>query len=325
MSLHTDSGPKVATPPPPARPRHAAPGSGRRFLSWLDLKAVPYLLVSPYFLLFALFGLFPLAFTLWYSFYDYDLTGTTEWVGLGNYAKLLADDQFWKAVVNTVMMFIIATVPQMLLALMLANALNKRFKGQLLVRMGVLLPLVTSVVAVSVVFTQLYGRDWGLINWILGWFGVDPIDWKAERLPSWLAIATMVDWRWTGYNAIIFLAGMQAIPKELYEAAAIDGASRRRQFWQITVPMLRPTLIFVVLNSTIGGLTLFAEPVMFYGGRIQGGSDNQFQTVSMFIVQKGFTEFDYGYASGAAWLLFLMILIGSVINFMLIRRIGGRK
>ncbi len=325
MSLHTDSGPTVAAPPAPRRQRHAAPGSGRRFRSWLDLKAVPYLLISPYFLLFAVFGLFPLVFTFWYSLYDYDLTGTEEWAGLQNYVELLTDDQVWTAVVNTLGMFVIATVPQILLALMLANALNKRFKGQLLVRMGVLLPLVTSVVAVAVVFTQLYGRDWGMVNWVLSWFGVEPIDWKAERLPSWLAIATMVDWRWTGYNAIIFLAGMQTIPRDLYEAAAIDGASRRRQFWQITVPMLRPTMIFVVLNSTIGGLTLFAEPIMFYGGRIEGGSNNQFQTVAMFIVQKGFNEFEYGYASGAAWLLFLMILIGSLINFMFIRRIGGRK
>ncbi|MDI9579167.1 carbohydrate ABC transporter permease [Thermobispora bispora] len=289
------------------------------------MKAAPYLLITPYYLLFLLFGLFPLGFTLWYSLYDYDLAGTVEWAGLGNYTALLADPAFWNAVVNTLAMFVIATVPQMLLALMLANALNRRFRGQLFVRMGVLLPLVTSVVAVAVVFTQLYGRDWGLINWILGWFGVDPIHWKAERVPAWIAISTMVDWRWTGYNAIIFLAGMQAIPKELYEAAAIDGASRRRQFWQITIPMLRPTIIFVILNSTIGGLTLFAEPTTFYNGNVHGGTNRQFQTVSMFIVEQGFREFDYGYAAAAAWMLFVMILLGSIINFLLVRRIGGTR
>jgi len=165
---------------------------------------MPYALVSPYFLLFAAFGLFPLAFTLYYSLFKYDLTGTVEWTGLGNYTKLLADSDFWNAVVNTISMFLIATVPQLLIALFLANALNKRIKGRLFIRMGVLLPLVTSVVAVAVVFTQLYGRDWGLVNWILSWFGVDKIDWRAERIPSWIAISTMVDWRWTGYNAIIF-------------------------------------------------------------------------------------------------------------------------
>ncbi|GII57200.1 sugar ABC transporter permease [Planotetraspora thailandica] len=324
MSLHVDAGTPRRAPVPPPR-RNARRGPGRTLLSWLDLKAAPYLLISPYYLLFLLFGIFPLAFTLWYSLYDYDLAGTVTWTGLGNYTALLTDSAFWNAVVNTLGMFAIATVPQILLALLLANALNKRIRGRLFVRLGVLLPLVTSVVAVAVVFTQLYGRDWGLVNWILGSVGVDPIDWKAERLPSWLAISTMIDWRWTGYNAIIFLAAMQTIPKDLYEAAAIDGASRRRQFWQITIPMLRPTMIFVVLNSTIGGLTLFAEPTTFYGGNVHGGSNSQFQTVSMFIVEQGFREFDYGYAAGAAWLLFLMILIGSLINFLLIRRIGGNK
>ncbi|MEU6413206.1 sugar ABC transporter permease [Microbispora sp. NPDC046933] len=324
MSLHVDAGRSTQMPVPPQR-RHARPRSGRAFLSWLDLKAAPYILISPYYLLFLVFGIFPLGFTLYYSFFDYDLTGTVDWTGLGNYTALLSDADFWKTVVNTLAMFLIATVPQILLALLLANALNKRMRGRLAIRLGVLLPLVTSVVAVAVVFTQLYGRDWGLVNWVLSWFGIDPVSWKTERIPSWIAISTMIDWRWTGYNAIIFLAGMQTIPKDLYEAASIDGASRRRQFWQITVPMLRPTMIFVVLNSTIGGLTLFAEPTTFYNGNVHGGTDRQFQTVSMFIFEQGFREFDYGYASAAAWLLFLLILIGSVINFFLIGRIGGKK
>ncbi|RVX40172.1 cellobiose transport system permease protein [Nonomuraea polychroma] len=298
---------------------------GRRWRSRLDVKAMPYALVSPYFILFAAFGLFPLAFTLYYSLYDYDLAGTTEWAGLDNYTALLGDEDFWRAVINTIGMFVIATVPQMLLALFLANALNKRFKLRLAIRMSVLLPLVTSVVAVAVVFTQLFARDWGLVNWILSWFGMDALNWRAERIPSWIAIATMVDWRWTGYNAIIFLAGMQTIPRDLYEAAAIDGASRRRQFWQITLPMLRPTMIFVVLNSTIGGLTLFSEPTTFYNGNVDGGSQGQFQTVAMFIVKEGFREFDYGYAAAAAWLLFLLILIGAAINFLFVRRIGGTR
>ncbi|WP_055502790.1 carbohydrate ABC transporter permease [Nonomuraea pusilla] len=315
----------IDTLPRTARSGHRHRPPGRRWRSRLDVKAMPYVLVSPYFLLFAAFGLFPLVFTLYYSLYDYDLAGTTEWAGLGNYAELLTDEDFWNAVVNTVGMFFLATVPQMLLALMLANALNKRFRFRLAIRMSVLLPLVTSVVAVAVVFTQLYARDWGLVNWVLGWFGVDPTNWRAERVPSWIAIATMVDWRWTGYNAIIFLAGMQTIPRDLYEAAAIDGASRRRQFWQITLPMLRPTMIFVVLNSTIGGLTLFSEPTTFYNGNVDGGSQGQFQTVAMFIVKQGFREFDYGYAAAAAWLLFLLILIGALVNFLFVRRIGGSK
>jgi len=206
-----------------------------------------------------------------------------------------------------------------------AGSLNRRIRFRLLFRMGVLLPLVTSVVAVAVVFSQLYGRDFGMVNWLLGLVGVDPVFWQGEKWSSWIAISSMVDWRWTGYNAIIYLAAMQAIPRDLYEAAAIDGASAWRQFWKITVPLLRPTIIFTAFISTIGGLTLFAEPVMFGGGRVAGGTLGQFQTVTMFIVDKAFRDFEYGFAAAAAWLLFLLILLGSMINFFFVSRIRGTR
>ena len=327
MSLHVDTDRVQRAPQPPRGSRRRSRG-GRASSSWwarFDLRVVPYLLISPYFLLFTAFGLFPLAFTFWVSLQKYELAGDAEFNGLGNYITLLGDEDFWNAVINTVGIFIIATVPQLLLALMLANALNKRIRGQLFFRMGVLLPLVTSVVAVAVVFTQLYGRDYGMINWLLGFFGVENIAWQNHKWSSWIAIATMVDWRWTGYNAIIYLAAMQTIPRDLYEAASLDGASPRRQFWQITLPLLRPVIIFTVFVSTIGGLTLFAEPVMFDGGRMSGGSTGQFQTVAMFIVEQGFRQFEYGYAATAAWMLFVLILIGVLINYSLVRRIGGSR
>ncbi|MEO3807577.1 sugar ABC transporter permease [Sphaerisporangium sp. B11E5] len=314
--------------PAPVRPRpgrhHQKPS--RRFWSNVDIKATPYFLISPYFILFAIFGLFPLVFTLWVSLHDYELAGgDAEFTGLANYTSLLTDSAFWNAVINTVGIFVLATVPQLILALMLANALNKRLRGRLFFRLGVLIPLVTSVVAVAIVFTQLFGRDFGMINWILGFFGVENINWQNAKWSSWIAIATMVDWRWTGYNAIIYLAGMQTIPRDLYEAASIDGASPRRQFWSITLPMIRPTIIFTVFISTIGGLTLFAEPVMFGSNRMEGGSTGQFQTIAMYIVKEGFRDFDYGYAAAAAWLLFVLILIGVAINYAFVRRIGGTK
>ncbi|MEV7969511.1 sugar ABC transporter permease [Sphaerisporangium sp. NPDC088356] len=312
--------------PPPQRPGRHQSGSSRSFRSQFDLKATPYFLISPYFILFAIFGLFPLVFTLWVSLHDYELAGgDAKFTGLANYASLLTDADFWNAVINTVGIFALATVPQLVLALMLANALNKRIRGRLFFRLGVLLPLVTSVVAVAIVFTQLFGRDFGLINYVLGSLGVDNINWQNAKWSSWTAIATMVDWRWTGYNAIIYLAGMQTIPRDLYEAASIDGASPRRQFWSITLPMIRPTIIFTVFVSTIGGLTLFAEPVMFGSNRMEGGSTGQFQTIAMYIVKKGFRDFDYGYAAAAAWLLFILILLGVAINYAFVRRIGGSK
>ncbi|NUT44121.1 MAG: sugar ABC transporter permease [Thermoactinospora sp.] len=305
------------------RRRRPGPPVRRSFLSRLDIHAAPYLFVSPYFVLFALFGLFPLVFTAWVSLHDWQLAGDKDWVGLANYGELLGDEKFWNATYNTVGMFFLATVPQLLLALLLANALNKRLRFRLALRLSVLAPIVTSVVAVGVIFSQLYARDYGLINWVLGLFGMDdPLHWQNAKWSSWIAIATMVDWRWTGYNAIIYLAAMQTISRDIYEAAALDGASSRRQFWQITVPLLKPTIIFTVIVSTIGGFTLYAEPVIFGGGSVSGGTTGQFQTVAMFIVKEAFRDFEYGYAAAAAWMLFLLILIAALINYAITRGLG---
>jgi cellobiose transport system permease protein len=302
---------------------HAA-SPPRRFACF-DLKVTPYLLVSPYFILFAIFGLFPLGFTVWVSLHRWELAGEKTWVGLDNFEFLLTYDAFWNSIVNTVAMFVIATVPQLLAAMFIANALNKRMRGRLVWRLSILAPMVTSVVAVAVVFSQLYSLEFGLVNWTLEQVGVDPINWKAESRTAWVAVSTMVDWRWTGYNAIIYLAAMQFIPRDLYEAAAIDGASSRRQFWSITVPQLRPVIIFTVFISTVGGLLLFAEPVMFDNGNLVGGSEGQFQTATMFIVEL-FRRFNnFGMAAAAAWLLFVLIVTVAVINYLIIRTIRGAQ
>jgi cellobiose transport system permease protein len=136
-------------------------------------------------------------------------------------------------------------------------------------------------------------------------------------------VVVVVNWRWTGYNALILLASLQAVPKELYEAARIDGASAWRQFWSITVPMLRPTIIFVSIVATIGGVQLFTEPLLFGSGvnAIAGGTTGQFQTVAMYLVQQAFTGQRFGYASTVAWVLFLLIAVFAVINVALLRRI----
>ncbi len=305
---------------PSAPSAEKAPRS--RWSTWFDLKAAPYLLVSPYFILFAIFGLFPLGFTVWVSLHDWELAGDREWIGLENYTELLQDGEFWNSVLNTVGMFVLATIPQLILALMLANALNKRMRLRLLYRLGVLVPMVTSIVAVAVVFGQLFARDYGFVNWLLR---TDGLDWTADKWSSWTAISVMVDWRWTGYNALIYLAAMQAIPRDLYEAASIDGASARRQFWQITIPMLKPAIVFTTITSTIGGLSLFTEPVMFAQGDVGGGSLGQFQTVAMYMYENAFRHFDYGYASAVAWMLFMMILLVCFFSFLFTRRIGGTQ
>ncbi|MFG1874700.1 carbohydrate ABC transporter permease [Sphaerisporangium sp. NPDC049003] len=312
----------AAIPPhPPVRP---GPGTHRRHLAHrMDVKASPYAYVAPFFLLFCAFGLFPLAYTAWVSLHDWTLLSDVhKFVGLDNFATLLGDDYFWNATFNTLSIGVLSTVPQLLLAIWLAHLLNRPLRAQTLFRVTLLLPNVTSVVAVVVIFSQLFGRDYGLINWVLSWFGGGAIDWNAGTATSHTAISIMIMWRWTGYNTLIFLAAMQAVPRELYEAATIDGASGFTQLRKITVPMIRPTIVFVVITSTIGAMQVLAEPLLFGTYSITGGPDRQYQTLSLFIYEN-FTKLDFGYASAVSWMMFLFIVVIAGVNYLLTRRTRG--
>lgn len=327
MSSPTQVAPPAEEQPssPAGRQRRASGPDRSGWLTRLDIRAMPYALVSPYFLLFTVFGLFPLGFTIWVSLHRWRLAGEKDWVGFDNFQFLLTYGPFWQSVGNTLAMFVIATVPQLILALIIANALNKRIRGRLVWRLAILVPLITSVVAVAVVFNQLYGLRYGMINWALEELGFSRIDWRANSLPAWIAISSMVDWRWTGYNAMIYLAAMQVIPRVLYEAAAIDGASQWRQFWSITIPQLKPVIIFTVFISTIGGMLLFAEPMMFGGGDFSGGTQGQFQTATMFIVDLFRSRNNFGMAAAAGWILFLIIVLLTIVNYSIVNRIRGSK
>jgi cellobiose transport system permease protein len=298
----------------------------------LDVRVSPYAYVAPFFLLFCAFGLFPLAYTAWVSLHGWTLLSETQtFVGLDNFTTLLADGYFWNATFNTLSIGFLSTVPQLALAIWLAHLLNRRLRFQTLFRVALLLPNVTSVVAVVVIFSQLFGRDFGMINWVLSWFGAGNIDWASGTATSHIALSIMIMWRWTGYNALIFLAAMQAVPRELYEAATIDGASNVTQLRRITIPMIRPTIIFVVIVSTIGAMQIIAEPMLFGqssgagGGVATGGPDRQFQTLALFVYEQGFgnSTFDFGYASAASWLMFVAVVIVAGINFLISRRVKG--
>lgn len=329
MSLELDT-------PAPAQPRghRAGPAGGgekarRLSLTRLDLRFSPYLYVLPFFVIFAIFGVYPIVYTVWIALTDRSpLNAEISFVGLDNFVRLITDDpQFWNAVYNTFGMFVMASVPQLVIAMMLANALNRRIRGQTFFRMAIAMPIITSTAVVALIFSMIYARDFGLVNWLLSVVGVDPIDFRASKFASWFAISTMVDWRWVGYNALIYLAGMQAIPKDMYEAAALDGASRMRQFWSITVPQLRPTIIFTLIISTIGGLQLFTEPLLFTSGPggISGGSQGQFQTITMYLLDVMNQRFQWGYAGAVSLLLFLLIAGMSLVNYLLARRISSDK
>lgn len=302
---------------------HAKRVAASSLRSRMDKSVSPYIYIAPFFVLFGIFGLFPLGYTAWVSLHDWQLAGDSTFVGLDNFAALFADPDFWNAVANTLGMFVVASVPQLLIALLLASLLNRPLRGLTFLRMGVLAPMITSIAAVAIVFSQLFSRDAGLANWMIGLVGVEPIDWQADKWSSWTAIAVMVDWRWTGYNALIYLAAMQSIPRDVYEAAELDGASKATQFWRITIPMIKPAVIFTVIMSTIGGMQLFTEPLLFGQGELSGGSLRQFQTVAMYMFQQAFEEFDYGYGSAVAWMIFILIVLVALVNFLVSRRMSG--
>jgi cellobiose transport system permease protein len=292
-------------------------------LAAFDTRFSPYAFVSPFFLIFFAFGLFPLAYTAWVSLHSVTLQNTDEmeWVGLGNYTRLIHDDQFWNALVNTFTIGLISTVPQLLMALGLAHCLNYWLRGRTFFRVSMLMPYATSVAAATLVFAQLFGRDFGLINWFLALFGVHHIDWESGRWTSQIAISAIVTWRWTGYNALIYLAAMQAIPRDLYEAAEVDGASRWQQFRHVTIPGIKPTIVFTVIISTIGATQLFGEPLLFGGvSGHRGGSDHQYQTLGILLYDQGWFNFQLGRAAATAWTMFLIIVVAVALNSFLASR-----
>jgi len=307
--------------------------SEKNWLYRFDTKHTPYLLIAPFFLFFAVFGLFPIIFNGVVALRNWRLDDPDQngWTGFANFEKLIGDADFWNALGNTLGIFLLSTVPQLLLALMIASLLNRRLRATTFWRIGVLLPYVTPAAASTLLFSVFFARDNGMANWLLSLVGYgreQPLDWRADKWSSWLAIATMVNWKWIGYNALLYLAAMQSIPKDVYEAAAVDGAGPWRQLWRITVPMIQPVVIFTVVLSTIGGLQLFNEPMLFDANpqSASGGSDGQWQTIAQLIYQVGWKNLNLGYAAAMSWALFLIILIVAGLNALITGRLsGGRR
>ncbi|MFD3998552.1 carbohydrate ABC transporter permease [Streptomyces sp. NPDC058583] len=317
-----DGSPPPAAPPSSPGPRgRRSPGGLRATLYRWDIKAIPYVFVAPFFLTFAAFGLFPLIYTGWLSLHRVELGGDPTWKGLENYTDLATSEFFWNALFNTFTIGVIATVPQLLMALGLAHLLNYKLRGRGFFRVAILAPYATSIAAATLVFAQLFNTDYGMINGALGWIGVDPVNWESSKWPAQIAISVIVTWRWTGYNALIYLAAMQAVPQDLYEAASLDGASRWRQFISVTIPSIRPTILFTIIVSTIGATQLFGEPMLFGGSvGISGGSGNQFQTLSLLMYEKGWVTGALGQASAIAWVMLLLLLLVGGVQTLVSRR-----
>jgi len=287
-----------------------------------DVKYSPYVFISPFFILFGLVGLFPLLYTGWVALHAWDLLGGQgRWTGFDNFAFVLQQRQFWIALRNTLSIFLVSAIPQLIAATAIAAALDTNLRNKTFWRMSVLLPFVVMPVAVTLIFGSMFGERYGLVNRTLADIGLGPIRWHTDPLSSHVAIATMVNFRWTGYNALILLAGMQAISRDLYEAATIDGASWIRRFFRITIPQLRPTLIFVIITATIGGLQIFDEPRLYDQNGL-GGEDQQWMTMTIYLYKLGWTQLNFGRAAAVAWLLFLVIVAIGLVNLAVTRRIA---
>jgi len=278
--------------------------------------------IAPFFVVFAAFSIYPWLDTAWVSLHNVRLTSydQQQWVGLANYRNLFTNKFFYNALRNTISIGVISTVPQLCLALGIAHLLNYRLRARTFFRVAMLMPYATSLAAATVIFLQLFDKDLGIINWALHLVHLPRLDWQGSKWPSQIAVSAIVTWRWTGYNALIYLAGMQAIDDSLYEAAAIDGASRWQQFRQVTIPGLRPTILFTIVVSTIGAAQLFGEPLLYHSGLPDGGTSGQYQTLGLLMYQQGWTNDRLGLASATAWTMFAIIVAAVLINLLLARR-----
>ena len=230
--------------------------------------------VLPFFLVFGAFSIYPWLDTAWVSLHEVRLSTYDQqtWVGLDNYRDIFTNPFFWNAFRNTVTIGVISTVPQLCMALGIAHLLNYRLRGRTFFRVAILMPYATSLAAATVIFLELFDTKLGLVNWFLHVVHLPAVDWQGSKWPAQIAVSTIVTWRWTGYNTLIYLAGMQSIDSTLYEAAAVDGAGRWRQFLHVTLPGLRPTILFTIVVSTIGATQLFGEPLLYHNGKADGGT-----------------------------------------------------
>ena len=269
-----------------------------------------YLFILPNFLGFLLFMLVPIIMALVFSFTNYDVISQMDFVGINNYVGLFTDDQFSTSLLNT-LWFAVLTVPTgVILALLLAVLFNRQIRGISIFRTFVFIPVITSMVAVSLVWSMLYEDNAGLLNTLLGYVGLGPVHWLTDTNIAMISIAIMSVWKGLGYNMTIFLAGLQGVPGELYEAATIDGATARQKFMKITVPMIAPTTYFVTLMALIGSLQVFDQVWIM----TQGGPVDATKTVAMYLYQYGFQFYKMGYACAAAYVLFILVFIVSLIQ-----------
>ncbi|MFC6727108.1 carbohydrate ABC transporter permease [Natronoarchaeum mannanilyticum] len=295
-----------------------------------EVPGLPYLYISPFFVLFGIFLLFPTAYTLYLSFFSYQgasnealLTipllkvtipqiAQLEFIGLDHYQRLLFEDSlFRQSLFNTSFIFLVQVPLMVILGLATALVLDAKFiRAKGLFRTLIALPVATGLVAYSTIFLLLFNDDIGMINYVLQSLGASAIPWLSDSWWARITLVIAVTWRWLGYNMIILLAGLQTIPEQLYEAAEIDGAKRWEKFRYVTLPQLRPVLLFVVVSSTIGTFQIFAEPFVITGG----GPSNATITMVQYIYRQAFIQLNLGYASAVSVVLVALVSVMSIVQ-----------
>ncbi len=287
---------------------------------WVRIKENKhfYIFIAPFVLLFTIFMLFPVLYSFFMSFHKWGGIGKPGFIGLKNYKWLLQDEVFIQSLKNTILLWLGNTPVIVVLSLILAVMLNNQnVKFLKFFRTGYFLPFVTSTVVVGIVFTLLLDSSFGLVNYLLNNIGFDKIPFLSSEKWSKISIILVLVWRWVGYNTIIMLAGLQNIPQNLYEVAEIDGASTLQKFTKITLPLMKPIILFVTILSTIGSFKMFVEPYIMTGG----GPMRSSLTMVLYLYNKGFSQFRMGYAAALSYVLFAIIFVVSIFQL----KYGSKK
>lgn len=267
-------------------------------------KWLPYLFVGPYLIHFVVFVAFPVFFSFYLTFQEWNIISPMEFVGLDNYSRMFRDRLFWKAIRNTIQFLIIHIPLQLIIALTLAEFLNQKIKFSGFYRAAFFLPVIVSGVVVTILWQQLFGYDSGLFNRLLTMVGIPRVGWLVNPNVAMTSIAVMATWKNVGLYVILFLVGLQTVPKAYYEAADIEGASHWQKFRGITLPMINPTIFMVVILSTIGGFSLFIEPYIMTGG----GPLNSTLSSVLYIYKQAFQYYHMGYSATLGFFFAFLIL-----------------
>ncbi|MBN1354249.1 MAG: sugar ABC transporter permease [Candidatus Omnitrophica bacterium] len=292
------------------------------FFARLNEAKWSYVFIAPAVLLFFIFVLGPVIASFYWSFTEYDAIHVPKWVGLDNYKNIFFNDpRFWKAVRNTFLYTVGIIPPGVALSLLLAIAVDQHIRFKSFFRTIYFIPSVTSVIALSVIWKWLFaGEKYGLINHILMLAGLQPVDWLMSPVWTLPAIMIMSIWAGLGYNMILFLAGLQAIPKTVYEAAEIDGAGAFEKFWYITLPLLKPITVFVVIIGFIASFQVFERVYIMTQSELGiGGVLDSALTIVAYIYDMGFRKFKMGYASALGYIVFVVVFTITMINIKFVK------